>query len=116
MIIERDFPLEFYSLIDGTKDLNFNIEILELEKNEKEYGKNISDYFTIEAYIVDQNQIENIKKNLNPDISPFIGFYDPGFRLGKIRISRYDVKKKMNSSYKNYIYVRISKGNDNSNN
>ena len=116
LLVERDFPLEFYSLIDGTKDLNFNIEILELEKNETEYGKNISDHFTIEAYIVDQNQIENIKKNLNPDTSPFIGFYDPGFRLGKIVISRYDVKKKINSLYKNYMYVRISKGNDNPNN
>ena len=115
MEVERDFPLEFYSLIDGTKDINFNIEFLDLQKTKVEYGQNISDYFIIEAYIVDQTQIENIKKNLKPHSTVFNGFYDPGFRLGKVTISMSDIKKQMNSLYKNFIYIKISKDINNEN-
>ena len=113
--VERDFPLEFYSLIDGSKDINFNIEFLDLEKENIEYGKNITDYFKIEAYIVDQIEIENIKKNLNPSSSEFNGFYDPGFRLGKVTIPKSEIIKKMNNLYKNFIYIKISKANNNNN-
>ena len=34
-IFEKDFPYEFYTKIDGTKDITFNIEFLKLEASEK---------------------------------------------------------------------------------
>ena len=38
--------------------------------------KYISDYFKIEAYIIDENDLENIKKNENINSSVFKGFYE----------------------------------------
>ena len=113
--IERDFPIEFYSLIDGTKDINFNIQFLDLQKNNIEYEKNTSDYFNIEAYIIDENKIQNIKNNLKPDSSVFNGFYDSGFRIGKVLISKADVRKNMNTLFKNYVYIKISLSENNEN-
>ena len=113
--IERDFPLEFYSEIDGTKDINFNIDILELQKENIENEKYISDYFKIEAYIIDENGLENIKKNKNINSSVFKGFYDPGFRTGKILISKSKIKENLNLIYKNFFYIKISNKEENKN-
>ena len=113
--IERDFPLEFYSEIDGTKDINFNIDILELQKENIEDEEYISDYFKIEAYIIDENDLENIKKNENINSSVFKGFYDPGFRTGKILISKYKIKENLNLTYINFFYIKISNKEENKN-
>ena len=110
--IERNFPIEFYTLVDGTKDVNFNIQFLDLQKNKTEYESNTTDIFKIEAYIIDETKINN---TMNLDSSVFNGFYDAGFRMGKVLITRTDVRKNMNTLFKNYVCVKISNLEDSEN-
>ena len=110
---QKDFPLEFYTQIDGTKDITFNIQFLKLEikKTEENYEQN----FEIKAYIIDSQQIQYLKQNINVQPNNFVssGYYDIGHRIGKIVLKKENMAKYLSLNYYNYLYIIITKTDSN---
>ena len=105
-IIEKNFPLEFYSVVDGTKDITFNIEFLTLLC---ETSGTINHSFEIIAYIVDASDIESLNYDINslPSSSVYNGFYDPQLSIGKIVIKKETIYQQLSSTLSSYLYVII---------
>ena len=114
-IYNRDFPFDFYTAIDGKKDITFNIQFLNLEYPINE--NNTEHLFEINAYIIDQQQVNYLKSSINalPTTTPFTGYYDKGFRVGKIVIKKEEMAKLLSSNNRNFLYVIISKASDSNN-
>ena len=114
-IIEKDFPFEFYSKIDGKKDVTFNIEFLKLDFDE--ISNTPEHLFEINAYILDDKKIENLKLDINslPSETVYKGYYDDELLLGKIVIKKEEISKQLNSIYQNYLYIIINKISTNKN-
>ena len=114
-IIEKDFPFEFYSRVDGKKDITFNIEFLKLDFDE--ISNTPEHLFEINAYILDDKKIENLKLDLNslPSATVYKGYYDDELLLGKIVIRKEEISKQLNSLYQNYLYIIINKMSTNKN-
>ena len=113
-IIEKDFPFEFYSKIDGKKDLTFNIKFLKLDFDE--ISNTPEHLFEINAYILDDKQIENLKLDAKslPRTTLYKGYFDEELLLGKIVLKKEDISKHLNSIYQNYVYIIINKSSRNS--
>ena len=105
-IIEKNFPLEFYSVVDGTKDITFNIEFLTLLCDT---SGTINHSFEIIAYIVDASDIESLNYDINslPSSSVYSGFYDPQLSIGKIVIKKETIYQQLSSTLNSYLYVII---------
>ena len=110
-IMEKDFPYEFYTSVDGSKDITFNIEFLKFEFNE---AIKISEHlFEISANIILESDINFL--NNNPDFLsenlPYYGYYDSSLSLGALVIKKEDILKYKTSSvrYQSYLYVMIKK-------
>ena len=113
-IIEKDFPYEFYSIVDGTKDITFNIEFLKLEFNE--LSDTPQHLFEINAYILNENEIQNLElSQALPRNKVYNGFYDNDFSLGKIVIKKGEISTYLSSTYKSYVYIIVTKIGSNSN-
>ena len=112
-VFKKDFPFEFYTPVDGTKDITFNIQFLKLDLNETDI--NVEHNFIIKAYILDSQKIENLKKNPNvePDGFYCLGYYDIGHRIGKIVLEKENIANNLSFSYNNYLYITVSKSNPN---
>ena len=108
-IREKDFPHEFYSRIDGKKDITFNIEFLKLDFDE--ISNTPEHLFEINAYILDVKKIENLNldKNSMPYETVYKGYYEAELLLGKIVIRKEEISKHLNSLYQNYLYIIITK-------
>lgn len=107
-ISQKDFPLEFYSEIDGTNDINFNIQFLKLEK----YNIEIKIYLIeIIAYIIDETEKDLIylDKNYIPNKKVYNGSYYNELKLGLISIKKEEILKYVNDTYKSYIYIIVNK-------
>ena len=105
-IIEKNFPLEFYSIVDGTKDITFNIEFLTLYCDTT---ATINHSFEIIAYIVDASDIDSLNYDINslPSSSVYNGFYDPELSIGKIVIKKETIYQQLSSTLNSYLYVII---------
>ena len=57
--IKKDFPFDFYTRIDGKRDITFNIEFYKLEYNDIS-NTNIGDLLEITAYILTDNEIDDL--------------------------------------------------------
>lgn len=108
-MFKKDFPFDFYSRIDGTKDITFNIQFLNFEYDES--SDEIDHLFEIKAYIVDEQQIDylKIKTDALPTTKAFEGYYDKGFRVGKVVIKKENMTEYLNSEQQNYLYVVVRK-------
>ena len=107
-VFKKDFPFEFYTGIDGSKDVTFSIQFLKFEYGETE---NLAHLFEIKAYILDSSQIEYLKQKPEdePSASCFTGYFDQGHRVGKIVVRKEDIKAKLSLNYHNYLYIIVSK-------
>ena len=113
--IRNDLPFEFYTPIDGTKDVTFNIQFLKLEtENVTETFEHI---FEIKAYIIDSEQIKYLKENLKAQPSNLVstGYYDIGHRIGKIVLKKENIIKYLSLNNYNNLYIVISKRDSNIN-
>ena len=114
-IIKRDFPFDFYSYVDGNSDILFNIQFSKLEY--KEMSEEPQHSFEIRAFIIDSTQVtslSNQNSNYLPSATIYIGYYDKGFRVGKILLKKDIISKHINSNSKNkyYIYIVVIKASD----
>lgn len=107
-IIEKDFPYEFYSYVDGTRDITFNIEFLKIVINE--ISEKVEHLFEILAYIVSEADINN---HYIPTTSVYNGTYDSSLSLGKIVISKEEIKRYLTSVSYSYLYIVVKKINVN---
>ena len=108
-IIEKDFPYEFYSRVDGSRDVTFNIEFLKLDV---ENATSVEEHlFEIIAYIVEENDITRFNSNINylPSKMVYSGFYEKSISIGKISIKKEEITKYLSSTEENYLYVIIRK-------
>ena len=114
-IFEKDFPINFYSRVDGTKDITFNIEFFKLE-SEESYNET-TNLFDIIAYLVTDEEIKTFESNINyyPNSEIYNGTYNNSLSLGKLVIEKETINKHLNFSYMNYLYVIIRKNDLNSN-
>jgi len=104
-ILKDNSPLEFYSHVDGTKDITFNIELflLELEKVE------IVEYlFEIYAYIILESDLNYGSSILSRYTPISISRYNNQLKMGKIVIKKRDIINYISSSSANYIYIVIN--------
>ena len=99
-VFKNDFPFEFYTSIDGSKDVTFTIQFLKLEYEEIE---NPEHFIDIKACILDSSQIEylNEKPISEPSASYFTGYFDQGHRVGKIVLRKEEIKAKLSLNYQN---------------
>ena len=109
-IIKKDFPFDFYTRIDGKRDITFNIEFLNLDYNSKS-SINIGDLIVITAYILTDNQIDELSIDIDSltNFQVFNGTFDDKLKLGKIVLKKEDISNNLNSIYNNYLYVIITK-------
>ena len=109
-IFEKDFPYEFYSRVDGTKDITFNIEFLKLEING--ISNTVEHLFEIIAYIVDDREIQNLENNKDyslPSTIVYEGYYDSKLSLGNIVIKKEEISRYLSSTTHSYLYIIIKK-------
>ena len=111
-IIKRDFPFDFYSYVDGKNDILFNIQFLKLEY--KEMSEEPKHLFEIKAFIIDSAQITTLSNkaaDFLPSVTIYSGYYDQGFRVGKILLKKDIINKHLNANSINnfYIYVVVKK-------
>ena len=108
-IYKKDFPFDFYVRIDGKKDITFNIQFIKFETEEI---FDLQDYiFEINAYIVDEQNLEILQKDYfyTPNNPICKGFYDKGFRIGKIVLRTEEIYKYLNPNSQNYLYIIVKK-------
>ena len=108
-IMEKDLPFDFYTRVDGPKDITFNIEFLKLECVEKiEISKHL---FEVIAYVMDKKEINNLinNKDYKPPKNAFIGYYESMLSLGTIVIKKEEITNYIVSSSDFYLYVIIKK-------
>ena len=107
--IKKDFPFDFYTRIDGKRDITFNIEFYKLEYNDIS-NTNIGD-LEITAYILTDNEIDDLAIDTFSlfSLQVFNGFFDDKLKIGKIVLKKEDISNNLNSIYNNYLYVIIKK-------
>ena len=108
-IFKKDFPFDFYTPVDGKKDILFNIQFLNLVYANVQ---NELPSFEIFAYVIPETMITTLKTqnyNYKPSSTVFYGYYDKGSRVGKILVKKEDITRNKNYNYKNYLYIIVQK-------
>ena len=116
---KREFPLQFYTLIDGSKDITFNIQFTKLDGSSSSTIEGHS--FEIIAYIFDNYAINDFFDKIDnieycPGKPLFNGYYDKGLRFGQLIINKEDLLDHLTTSAQNYLYVVIKKPSNADNN
>ena len=108
-IIQKDSSFEFYSYIDGSRDITFNIEFLEFKVSEN--SENLEHLFEILAYIITDEDIEELNSTDSyiPKTKAYNGIYDKDLKIGKISIKKEEITQYLSISLQNYLYVVIKK-------
>ena len=109
-IIKKDFPFDFYTKVDGKRDITFNIEILNSFNI-----TDISEFIEINGYILTDNDIDkliNDKNSLNSFVK-FKGNFDNELNIGKLVIKLENISDNLNPKYNNYLFITINKISDN---
>ena len=109
-IIKKNFPYDFYTRVDGKRDITFNIEFLKFDYD-KSNMENISDFLIIYAYILTDDDIDNLVNNeyYLSRFESFKGIFDHKNNIGKLVIKQEDITVNLNSRYNNYLYITIIK-------
>ena len=109
-IIKKDFPFDFYTRIDGKRDITFNIEFSKLDYDSQSSLK-IGDLIVITAYILSDNEIDELDYDYDylTNYQVFNGTFDDKLKLGKIVLKKEDISFNLNTIYNNYLYVIIKK-------
>ena len=108
--IKKDFPYDFYTRVDGKRDVTFNIEFLKLDYNNPSNIK-LGDLLEINAYILTDNEIDDLNidtLSLN-GLQVFNSTFDDKSKIGKIVLKKEDINYNLNSIFNNYLYVIIKK-------
>ena len=109
-IFKKDVPFDFYTRIDGKNDILFNIQFLNLEYAEV---PNELPSFQIEAFVFSEAMVKTLSSkndNYKPSGTKFLGYYDPGPRVGKILIKKEELTRNFDyNSAKNFLYIIIQK-------
>ena len=116
---KNEFPLQFYTLIDGNKDVTFNIQFTKLDGSSSSSMEGHS--FEIIAYIFDNYAINDFFDKIDnieycPGKPLFNGYYDKGLRFGQLVINKEDILGHLTTSAQNYLYVVIKKPSNADNN
>jgi hypothetical protein len=116
---KNEFPFQFYTPIDGDKDVTFNIQFTKLDGTSSESIEGHS--FEINAYIFDKYAINDCFDKIdNIDYYPgellFNGYYDKGLRFGQLVINKEEFTGHLKASNQNYLYVVIKKPSNADNN
>ena len=102
----KNFPFHYYVKINENFDINFNLKF----KNIKKYDLNLNK-FTIEGYIINEDELNEIKNNNNNvlnDLFKFNGFYEFTIQSFKLIITKEEIKKYITKNKQNYLYVIIN--------
>ena len=96
-IIKKDFPFDFYTRIDGKRDVTFIIEFLKLDYDFKS-SINIGDLIVITAYILSDNEIDELDDDFESftNYQAFKGTFDDKLKLGKIVLKKEDISFNLN--------------------
>ena len=105
-IYKKDFPFYFYTIVDGKKDITYNIEFFNLNEN-----IDIEKELDILAYVLSDDVINNLEGNKNSleTFESFSGIFNNNIKMGKIIIKKDDITRKLNNIYNNYLYIAIKK-------
>ena len=108
--IKKDFPFDFYTRVDGRRDVTFNIEFLKLDYNSTS-NINIGDLLEINAYILTDNEIDDLAIDTLSltGLQAFNSTFDGNLKSGKIVLKKEDISYNLNSIFNNYLYVIIKK-------
>ena len=108
--IKKDFPFDFYTRVDGKRDVTFNIEFLKLDYNSIT-NINIGDLLEINAYILTDNEIDDLTIDTLSltGLQAFNSTFDNNLKSGKIVLKKEDISYNLNSIFNNYLYVIIKK-------
>ena len=105
-IIKKDFPFDFYTKVDGKRDITFDIEFLNSFNI-----TNISKFIEINGYILTDNDIDKLISNEN-SLNSFIKFegnFDNKLNMGKLVIKQKNISDNLNPKYNNYLYIIINR-------
>jgi len=107
-LFKKDFPFDFYTGVDGTKDITFSLQFLKFQFSGAADSEHLIE---IKAYILDSSQIEFLKEKneTQPSATPIQGYYDQGHRVAKIVLRKEEIKAKLSLNYQNYLYIIVSK-------
>ena len=108
-IIMKDSPIEFYSRVDGTRDITFNIQFFKLQINK--ISEPYEDLFEIIAYIIDDDILNNINSNKDyiPKTQIYSGSYNTILKIGELTIKKEVINTYLSSTMHNYIYIIVKK-------
>ena len=89
-MIKKEFPYDFYTPVDGKRDITFNVEFINIDLDS---SINIGDILEIKAYILSDNDIDDIDNSnyLLSSFKEFDGLFDNKSRIGKIVINKEDI-------------------------
>jgi hypothetical protein len=109
-IIKKEFPFDFYTRVDGKRDITFNIEFTNLDIK-IENNSNIYELLEIYAYILSDNDIDQVANDENElySFKKFKGEFNKELNMGKFVIKQKDISDNLNSIYNNYLYIIINK-------
>ena len=109
-IIKKDVPFDFYTRVDGKRDITFNIEFQNLNINLSDES-NIYNLLELNAYILSDNDIDNLVNNENTlnTFKKFRGEFNKKLGIGKVVLKQRDISDNLNSIYNNYLYIIINK-------
>jgi hypothetical protein len=87
----KNFPFYYYVKINDNYDINFNSKFKNIKKYDLDLNK-----FTIEGYIINEDELNEIKKNNNNvlnNLFKFKGFYEFTIQSFKLIITKEEIKK-----------------------
>lgn len=90
-IVQKDSPIEFYTKVDGTMDVTFNIQIFKIHM--EQIFEEDDDLFEIIAYIINDEELDIFynNKSYQPDKELYTGSYDKNLKTGEITIKKEDI-------------------------
>ena len=111
-IFKKDFPFDFYTKVDGKRDITFNIELLNYNTSN---NSNNTELLDINAYILTDNDIDYLLENENTlnTFEVFKGTFDYKINMGKLVIKQKNISDNLNTVYNNYLYIIIKKNSEN---
>ena len=107
-IFKKDFPFDFYSYVDGRKDITFSINFLKLASNKE--PNEIYHSIEIIGYIFDDSEIKSLENDINylPSTKQFKGYYNSKLKLGKLVIKKEEIYNCLKiDSHNSYLYIII---------
>jgi len=109
-IIKKDLPFDFYTRVDGKRDITFNIDFQNLDIQLSDES-NIYDLLELNAYILSDNDIDNLVNDENTlnTFKKFRGEFNKKLGIGKVVLKQREISDNLNSIYNNYLYIIINK-------